>query len=170
MGSDHKTVVKIGAVRIRNVKSVLHLTSRMVCRHIQRIKVMKLVFNVRPFGNLKSHLPENSDNLFINFAHRMNTSLVFRTTRQGHVNFFLSQLGIQLFCLQLGLAVFQRVFNLRLENVQSLAHFFFLFNRKRSQSLHHFGNAPLFAENGNSGLFQHLNVRRTVNLRHQFVF
>ena len=49
----------------------------MVGRHIQRIEIMELVFNIRSFGNFKTHFAENRRNFLINFADRMNAPLLF---------------------------------------------------------------------------------------------
>ena len=67
MCADNIAVIKIIAIRVRNIESILHLACRVVGRHIQSIKVVELVFNIRAFGNRETHLPEDGHHLFINF-------------------------------------------------------------------------------------------------------
>ena len=50
-----------------DIKRVLHLTCRVIEGHIQRIKIVKLVFHRRPFDHIKSHLTKNGYNFLINF-------------------------------------------------------------------------------------------------------
>ena len=118
MGSDHKAVVLVFTVGIRNIKGILHLTGRMVGRHIQRIEIMELVFNIRSFGNFKTHFAENRRNFFINFADRMNAPLLFGTNRQRYVNSLGRKLGIKFLGSQLFLSGVKRLLHFRLQNIE----------------------------------------------------
>ena len=156
--SDHITVIKIRTLGIGNIERVLHLACRMIGRRIQRIKVMELVFDIRPFGNIKPHLPENGYDFFINFAHRMNTPLILRTNRQADVNRFAGKFLVQLLFFQNGFLSFQRGLHFRLQNIEGLPCFLLFFNRQTAERLHHLGNPSFFAQNGNSDLLQRFNV------------
>ena len=168
MRPHHITVIEIIAFRIGNIESVLHLPRRVVSRHIQGVKIMELVFDIRPFGNRKAHLPENSDNLFVNLRNRVQTPLIFRPNRQSYVNRFRGQPVIKLLGFQNSLLRRQSFFNFPFQNIEGLAHGNLFFLRKRSQRFHHLGNLAFFSKNCHPGLFQRFHVCGPVNLRYQF--
>ena len=118
---------------IIDVERVLHLAGRVVRRHIECVKVMELVFNVRAFSHFKSHLGKNSDNFFINFGNRMDSSLRFRPAGKGNVNNFLFQLFIQLFGFQFLFFFGNFCFNFRFDNINLLSERNSFFHRHAAQ-------------------------------------
>ena len=132
----------------------------MVGRHIQRIEIMELVFNIRSFGNFKTHFAENRRNFFINFADRMNAPLLFGTNRQRYVNSLSRKLGIKFLGSQLFLSGVKRLLHFRLQNIEVPTLLLFFLDWKAAQTFHQFGNSAFFAQNGHSDFFKGLHVRR----------
>ena len=168
MGAHDITVVKIRTVGVGNVEGVLHLARRVVGRHVKRVEVVELVFNVRPFGNFKAHLAEDGNHFLVNFRHRMNPSLGFRPHRQSNVDALTGQTAVQFNRFQFAFAAFDGVFHCRFQQVQRLAGGDFLFRRQGAQRFHLFGNAAFFAESGHPEFVQFLQPGGRTDAGQQF--
>ena len=87
-----RAIVTIRAVHVKRV----HFGARgVVRRDVQRIKVVPVAVNARPFGNAKAHVGKNGCDLFGHLADWVNGALARGARGQCHVQPFRPQTFVQ---------------------------------------------------------------------------
>ncbi len=104
-----------------DVERVLHRTRRMVQRVVQCGEIGPVVFHFGAVGHVKANGTEDFFHAFPGPDHRMDTARRATAAREGDVNGFGCQTGIQLRLRQFGTARGQKLFDLLLGLVDSCA-------------------------------------------------
>lgn len=81
---------------VGQIESVVLLAGRMLGRDIERREVVPVFFDVRALGHGEAHFAEDRHRLVDGLADRMNASQRLGPHRQGDVDGFRRQLGVQL--------------------------------------------------------------------------
>src|SRR5262249_32814223 len=92
----HRTDLHSGSVRsqksfglaglVRQIKRVLFVAGRMVCRGIQSVEAVPLGFYVWTFGERKTHSPENLNSALMHLVKRMQRTNVAWRPRKRDVD------------------------------------------------------------------------------------
>ena len=83
-------------VAVFHVKGVLHSARRMVGGNIQRLEIVKIVFDFRAVGHFKAHAVKQLDNALQGEGNRVQTAAALAAAGQSHIQGFGGQLGLQL--------------------------------------------------------------------------
>ena len=135
-------------VRIE-IEGVVHGARRMVCRNIQRLEIVVVVLDLRPFRNGKSQRGKQRLDPPHGARDRMQATAHPPTPRQGHVDGFPDQLRIQGSRLQLPVAVFDCLLNLLFDPVDCLSGRRAFIRRQGSKLFELAGEQTLLAEVAN---------------------
>ena len=94
-----------------DIEGILFILCRMVCRNIQRLKVIVVLFHLRAVCHLVAHALENIADFVDHNAHGVLMPFGSFLPRHGYVDFFCLQ-SVRQFCrLQTFLAFLQHFFN-----------------------------------------------------------
>ena len=85
---------------IRNIKSILHVSGRMVFGKIQGFKVKIIIVNFGPFHHVKAHMHENLFNRTVRQRNGMQMAALRFTSRQCNIHGIVGQLRLQRFGFQ----------------------------------------------------------------------
>ena len=146
-----RTFVTFGAVRIERV----HFGACwMVPGDIQRVKVIPIGFNLRPFGDAKPHVGKDRCDLFCDLADRVDRSHGATTGWQCHIQPFTAQTFIQRRIGKRGFLGDQRAVNLILERIERGASRLAFLRRHFAQLAHLQADLTLFAKRLHTQLFK----------------
>ena len=148
----------------------MHLPGRMFRRNIQCGKVIEIIFNIRAFGNIKSHPGKNFGNFIHYLTDGMNTPCMLRPGRQGNVYLFLLQLRIQRRRVQSGFCLVNGIPHRDLQLVELWRNFLAFCRIHLTQTPHHQADTAFLAERGNPQRLQRIKIGNTSDLRQQFLF
>ena len=165
MGPQHFTV----SIRIRmQVKSVVHLTCRMLFRDIQRREIVEIGFQIGPFGNIEAKGRENFGNFIHNLADGMQTAFCPFAHRKTDINRFIGQSLVQRGLLKGEPAGGDGLCHIFLEAVQRRAGRAPFLGAHPAKAAHPFGHPPLFAKRADTEGFQRLQRLHRGNGRLKF--
>ena len=88
--------VRTQNVAVFNVESILHRTRWVICRNIQGLEIMEIVFDFRAVRCFKTHTVKQLDHTLQSQSNWMQTAMFLRTARQSNIQCFCSQLSLQL--------------------------------------------------------------------------
>ena len=86
------------------IKGIMFLARRVFRRNVQGGKIIKIGFNIRPFGDGKTHIGKDGRNFFHCTAKGMYAPCQWLLDRQANIHTFICQLFAQGICFQLCLA------------------------------------------------------------------
>ena len=75
-----------------DVERIVHRTGRVMRRDIERLEVMVVIFDFRPFNTLKTHRAKKLLHALNGSGNRMQSTDLNTPSRQGDVNRFRRQL------------------------------------------------------------------------------
>ena len=94
MGAQHvwRAIITLGAVHIKRV----HFSAgRMMAGDVQRIKIIPIGINSRPFGHGKAHIGKDCGDLFHDLRYWVDAALTASARRQSHIQPFGAQPRVQ---------------------------------------------------------------------------
>ena len=138
LGAQHHLVV--------DVEGVLHIARRMIRWQIQRLEVVVIAFDFRPFRNLKTEASENALGIVHNLGQRVQMALWHARARERHVQRFASKLRLQRLRAQLLALFLQRLADRVTHRVRQLADHWALLLRELAHALQNSSQLPFFAE------------------------
>ena len=139
---------------VRQIESVMLLPRRMIGRDVQRREIMKIILNMRTFGDTETQCPENRDDLVDGLADRVNPPRRGPRDRQRHVNPFLRQATVEFSIAQMLRSRFKRGLNLVPNGIDRRPGGPPCIGVKLAQGLQPFGDVALAAKRGNPDLIQ----------------
>ena len=133
-------------VAVFNVESILHRTRRVICRYIQGLEIVEIVFDFRAVRHFKTHTVKQLDHTLQSQSNWMQTAMFLRTARQSNIQCFCSQLSLQLGFIQgIPFAIKGRL-KLIFAFVDVRAYGFTLFRRHLTQSFQKSGQFAGFTK------------------------
>ncbi len=145
-------------------KRVVHQSRRMFGREVERGEVVEVVFDIRTFGNGKTHLRENLRDLVDRLADRMDAPGRFGPHRQGHVQPFGGKALIEGRAFQFRFAPIDRLGQRIAHRVEHGATRPARFGIERAQRLHLFGDQAFAAQHGDANLVERVETGRARDL------
>ena len=162
MGAQHmrRAVIPLAPMGIERV----HLgPRRVVAGDVQRVEVVPIGLNLRPFGHGEAHIGENRGDFFGDLADRMDRALPPVSRRQGHVEPFALQPLVQSCIAQRRLFRSQSAVHLVFQRIQRRAGHLPLLGCHLTQFAHLQADLALLAQRGHPHLFKGRLIRRPRN-------
>ncbi len=88
--------VRTQNITVFNVKRILHRTGRMVCRDVQGLEIVKIVFDFRPVRHFETHSVKEFDHTLQGQGYGMQAAAFLSASGQGNVEGFGGKSGLQL--------------------------------------------------------------------------
>ena len=167
MRSQHmrRAIVALGTVHVKRV----HLGPRgVVAGNIQRVKVVPVGLDPRPFGHRKSQFGKDRSQFLGRLADRMDRTLTTRAGWQGNVQPFGAQTLVQRGIGQSGLFGGKRRVDLILQRVQRGAGNLAFLGRHFTQLAHLERDLALFAHGSDADRLKRVFVARLGDLTQIF--
>ena len=167
MGAQHvrRAVVAFGPVHVERV----HLgPGGVMAGNVQRVEIVPVGFDLRPFGDGKAHIGKDRRDLFPDLRHGVHGAGAAVTPRQGHVQPFGLETFVQRGIGQRGLLGRQRGVDLVLERVQRRAGHLALFGRHLAQFAHFEADFALLANGLNPQILKAGFIRRLADRAQPF--
>ena len=155
-------------VVIGEIERVVLLTGWMFGRNVQRRKIMPVVLNVGAFGHREAHFAEDGDDFVGRLADGMNAAFLFGTDRQGYIDLFFHQLGVDGGLGKDGFPSLEHSGNLVFQRVQRRAGILAFGRVHSAEALHHLCDAAFFAQRRNPKLFKRVRVGGGLDRTNQF--
>ena len=133
-------------VAIFNIESILHRTRWVICRNIQGLEIMEIVFDFRAVRHFKTHTVKQLNHTLQSQSNWMQTAMFLCTARQSNIQGLCSQLSLQLGFIQgIAFAIKCRL-KLIFTFVDVRAYGFTLFRRHLTQSFQKSGQFAGFTK------------------------
>ncbi len=158
--------VALGTVHIK----CIHLRARRVmARNVQRVEVIPIGVDPRPFGHSKAHIRKDRGDFFCHLADRVNAPLPAQTARQCHIKPLAAQPLIQRRIFKACLLSCERRVNLVFQRVELRPSHLPLLGSHLAQLPHLKAHFALFADRLQAQVLKRGFIRRSRNRRDVFV-
>ncbi len=124
------------------------------------MKLCQSSLDIRPLGDDEAHLAEDRRNFIHALADRVDAAARFGPRRQGHVDAFGGELGIERRRVERRLARIERGLHLVAQRVERQTLGFARLGIERAQALHQLGDAAFFAERRNPRGLERCQIAR----------
>ena len=137
-----------------DIEGILLILCGMVCRNIQKLKIVFVVFDLRSFQNFIAHTGKNTLYLLKGDGVGMTVAQRLLLSGKGHIDNFFFQTGFQKLCLQITLCLLQTGLDLGAGLIYHLSNQRTIFLGYIFHTFQYSGQLTFFAEKADSDIIQ----------------